>query len=61
MALSTCAAQHPDPNMPSTDDADDGAFFDGDFETFNGGPDEELSEVGRVRSNLVNENRFAPY
>ena len=59
-ALSRCAAQHPDPNTHTADEGDD-AFYDGEFETFTGGPDEELSEVGRVRSNFTNDSRFAPY
>ena len=45
------------------DDEDD-AFVDVDpstFEAFTGDEGEELSEVGRVRSDFVNDNRFAPY
>ncbi|KAF8313689.1 hypothetical protein DL93DRAFT_2081022 [Clavulina sp. PMI_390] len=59
-ALSYCASLHPDPNMEQEDDADE-AFYNGDFEPFNGDDGEELSEVGRVRSNFVNDNRFQPY
>ena len=43
---------------------DEDAFIDADespFETFNGADGEELSEVGRVRSNFINDNRYAPY
>jgi len=61
-ALSLCAALHPDP-QDMDDDADD-AFIDANesaFETFTGDEDEELSEVGRVRSNFVNDSRYAPY
>ena len=44
------------------DDMDDDAFVDESaFETFNGDGDEELSEVGKVRSDFVNDNRFKPY
>lgn len=40
----------------------DHAFVDtAGFETFNGTDGEELSEVGRVRSDFVNNNRYAPY
>lgn len=64
-ALSLCAAKHPDPASKYDEDEDDSAFFTGTgaegFQVFTGGPDEELSEVGRVRSNFVNDNRFAPY
>lgn len=43
-------------------DEEDDAFIDSSaFETFNGDEDQELSEVGRVRSNFVNDNRYAPY
>lgn len=62
-ALSLCAALHPDP-QESDDDMDD-AFVDaaegGSFETFTGDEAQELSEVGRVRSNFINDNRYAPY
>ena len=41
---------------------DDDAFVDqGEFETFNGDADEELSEVGKVRSDFLNHSRFNPY
>lgn len=62
-ALSHCAALHPDPNQDDDEDLDD-AFIDADeghFEPFTGAEDEELSEVGRVRSDFVNDNRFRPY
>ncbi|KAL0954702.1 hypothetical protein HGRIS_003651 [Hohenbuehelia grisea] len=60
-ALSICAALHPD-KFDSDDEMDD-AFIAGDspFEVFTGDGDEELSEVGRVRSDFVNDNRYAPY
>ncbi|TFK40215.1 regulator of volume decrease after cellular swelling-domain-containing protein [Crucibulum laeve] len=60
-ALSQCASLHPDKH-DDEDDLDD-AFIedDGTFETFTGDGDQELSEVGRVRSDFINDNRFAPY
>ncbi|PPQ85373.1 hypothetical protein CVT25_006404 [Psilocybe cyanescens] len=61
-SLSLCASLHPDPH-DDEDDLDD-AFVDlngSPFETFNGDENEELSEVGRVRSDFLNDNRFAPY
>jgi len=61
-ALSLCASLHPDMNDDMDDDDD--AFIDaseGNFEVFTGGEGEELSEVGRVRSDFVNTNRYAPY
>ena len=63
-ALSICASLHPDPADADDMDEDDDAFIDADpstFETFNGDAGEELSEVGRVRSNFLNDNRYAPY
>ena len=59
-ALSHCASLHPDPEEP--DDEDD-AFVasEGNFDVFDGDEEEELSEVGRVRSDFVNNTRFAPY
>jgi nucleotide-sensitive chloride channel 1A len=58
--MSGCAALHPDPEEEV--DADDGAFVDAsDFEAFNGDADQELSQVGRVRSDFVNDSRYAPY
>lgn len=63
-ALSLCASLHPDPADEDDMDDDDDTFIDMDnsaFETFNGDAGEELSEVGRVRSNFVNDNRYAPY
>ncbi|KAF9048550.1 regulator of volume decrease after cellular swelling-domain-containing protein [Panaeolus papilionaceus] len=61
-AMSHCAALHPDPSDDEEDGLDD-AFIDtsGNFEVFNGNDDEELSEVGKVRSDFINDNRFAPY
>ncbi|KAJ3906459.1 regulator of volume decrease after cellular swelling-domain-containing protein [Lentinula edodes] len=63
-ALSLCAALHPDP--PGSDDEEDfdEAFIDAPddtFEVFTGTEDEELSEVGRVRGDFINDNRYAPY
>ncbi|KAJ3567851.1 hypothetical protein NP233_g6089 [Leucocoprinus birnbaumii] len=49
-ALSECASLHPD-NDADEDDGLDDAFIDpstANFETFTGGEDEELSEVGRA-------------
>ncbi|KAH8094450.1 regulator of volume decrease after cellular swelling-domain-containing protein [Cristinia sonorae] len=61
-ALSYCASLHPDPAAEDDMDDDDDAFIDSSaFETFNGDEDQELSEVGRVRSNFTNDNRYAPY
>lgn len=63
-ALSVCASLHPDPADDDDMDDDNDAFIDADdsvFETFNGTEGEELSEVGRVRSNFLNDNRYAPY
>lgn len=64
-ALSQCAALHPDPQDDEEDDLlDEDAFVDlngSTFETFNGDENEELSEVGRVRSDFINDNRYAPY
>ncbi|KAI9001522.1 regulator of volume decrease after cellular swelling-domain-containing protein [Trametes punicea] len=61
-ALSFCASLHPDPDAENDMDDDDDAFVDpGEFETFNGDNDQELSEVGRVRSDFLNNSRFAPY
>lgn len=43
-------------------EGDDEAFYEGDFEAFTGDDGEELSEVGRVRSNFANPNsRYQPY
>jgi chloride channel, nucleotide-sensitive, 1A len=61
-ALSQCASLHPDPHGEE-DDLDD-AILDVNgttFDTFAGDENEELSEVGRVRSDFINDNRFAPY
>lgn len=63
-ALSVCASLHPDPADEDDMDDDNDAFIDADdsvFETFNGTEGEELSEVGRVRSNFLNDNRYTPY
>lgn len=62
-ALSLCASLHPDTQDPDEADEDD-AFIDPDtteFEVFTGEEGEELSEVGRVRSAPVNDNRYQPY
>jgi len=49
-ALSFCAALHPDPNISRADNDDEGLYHEdlSSFETFTGGPEEELSEVGRA-------------
>lgn len=61
-ALSICAAFHPDKGSVSDDGEGDDAFIDAStFDTFTGDEGEELSEVGRVRSNFLNNNRYAPY
>ena len=58
--MSGCAALHPDPEGEA--DGNDDAFVDAsNFEVFNGDADQELSQVGRVRSDFVNSSRFAPY
>lgn len=58
--MSGCAALHPDPEDEV--DGDDDAFVDASsFEVFDGDADQELSQVGRVRSDLVSSNRYAPY
>ena len=61
-ALSNCAALHPDEDEEGDEDED--AFLDPEstvFESFTGTDEQELSEVGRVRSDFVNDNRFTPY
>jgi nucleotide-sensitive chloride channel 1A len=61
-ALSVCAALHPDKDSGSDDGEGEDAFIDpSTFETFTGDESEELSEVGRVRSDSLNINRYAPY
>jgi nucleotide-sensitive chloride channel 1A len=59
--LSFCASLHPDP--PSSGEETDGHWSDGigDFEAFTGDEDQELSEVGRVRSDFTNDSRYRPY
>jgi nucleotide-sensitive chloride channel 1A len=58
-ALSQCASLHPD---PEEEDGGGDAFLDESaFETFSGTEDQELSEVGRVRSNLTTDSRYMPY
>lgn len=61
-ALSHCASLHPGDDVEDDNEFDE-AFIDSNtnFEVFNGTGDEELSEVGRVRSDFLNDNRFAPY
>ena len=60
--LSTCASLHPD---PATGSDDDEAFIDpsteAQFDVFNGTADQELSEIGRVRSDYINNSRYTPY
>jgi nucleotide-sensitive chloride channel 1A len=61
-ALSLCASLNPDA-VVSEDDLDD-AFVsveDNAIPLFTGDEDEELSEIGRVRSDFFNDNRFMPY
>lgn len=60
-AMSLCASLHPDPNVSEDDDLDDALVDESAFETFTGEEGEELSEVGRVRSDFVNNSRYAPY
>ena len=47
------------------DDDDYDALLNGneaaEFEVFTGDADQELSEVGRVRSNFIENNRYQPY
>jgi nucleotide-sensitive chloride channel 1A len=53
---------HPDA-VVSEDDLDD-AFVsteDNAIPLFTGDEEEELSEIGRVRSDFFNDNRFMPY
>lgn len=58
--MSACAALHPDPEDEV--DGDDDVFVDpSNFEVFNGDADQELSQVGRVRRDSVDNNRYAPY
>lgn len=59
--MSVCASLHPDPNLSDEDELDGGFVTDNHFETADGEEDEELSEVGRVRSDFVNDTRYAPY
>lgn len=62
-ALSHCASLHPD-KFDDDEDMDDAVMMADDnspFEVFTGDGDEELSEVGKVRSDFINNNRFAPY
>jgi len=61
-ALSLCASLHPDPNVSEDDDFDDQHFIDASsFQPFTGEEGEQLSEVGRVRSDFVNDSRYTPY
>jgi nucleotide-sensitive chloride channel 1A len=60
-AMSLCASLHPDPNISDEDDLDDAFMDESAFETFTGEEGDELSEVGRVRSDFVNNSRYAPY
>lgn len=59
--MSLCASLHPDPNMSEEDELDGGFVSDNAFETLAGEGEEELSEVGRVRSDFVNDSRYTPY
>ena len=58
--MSGCAALHPDPE-DEVDRGDDAFVDPSNFEVFNGDADQELSQVGRVRHDFVNNNRYAPY
>ena len=64
-ALSICAALHPDTNLSEDEGMDDeNVFFNADaaeFGVFSAGEGDELSEVGRVRSDFINDARFKPY
>lgn len=64
-ALSICASLHPDPNMSEDEDMDGADAFlspnEAGFDVFTGEEGEELSEVGRVRSDFVTDARFKPY
>jgi nucleotide-sensitive chloride channel 1A len=60
-ALSQCAALHPDPNVTGADDPDWLEESASGFSTFDGTNEEELSEVGKVRSDLTSSARFQPY
>lgn len=60
-AMSLCASLHPDPNVSDDDDLDEAFMDESAFETFTGEEGDELSEVGRVRSDFVNNSRYAPY
>jgi len=60
-ALSLCASLHPDPQESDDEDGDEAFIDEGEFECFTGAEGEELSEVGRVRSDPVNDNRYQPY
>jgi nucleotide-sensitive chloride channel 1A len=67
-ALSVCASLHPDPNLSPDEEMDDASVFlypdepgAGPFEVFTGDEGQELSEVGRVRSNFITDARFKPY
>lgn len=59
--MSLCASLHPDPNLSEEDELDGDFVSDSAFETLTGEGEEELSEVGRVRSDFVSDNRYAPY
>ena len=58
-ALSRCASLHPDPEILDEEEAF--VSSDVDFDVFDGDEEQELSEVGRVRSDFVSNSRFAPY
>ncbi|KZP27421.1 hypothetical protein FIBSPDRAFT_730844 [Athelia psychrophila] len=64
-ALSQCAALHPDPTNSDDEEMEGGDAWNNsngaDFEVFNGDDGEELSEVGRVRSDFLTDARFKPY
>jgi chloride channel, nucleotide-sensitive, 1A len=62
-ALSLCAALHPDEDDENEEELDE-AFLDAnevDMGAFGTPEQSELSETGRVRSDLSGNARYAPY
>ncbi|KAH8831396.1 regulator of volume decrease after cellular swelling-domain-containing protein [Flagelloscypha sp. PMI_526] len=61
-ALSYCATLHPDPMTDEDEDGDAFISSDTPFDVFNPEDEaQELSEVGKVRSDFINNSRYAPY
>ena len=58
--MSCCTALHPDPE-DEVDGNYDASVDPSSFEVFIGDRSQELSQVGRVRSDFVNDSRYAPY